>query len=107
MTTPIPDEGLEVAKSALKLRVKAQLRLGLGSLAGVLIGRHIVPAGWLDDGMLDIIAGLIFGVVAVYWQDARAWLQHSRLWQLANNKRVPDDVIRPVAPPSDGTEPQA
>lgn len=104
MTDPIPNEGLEIAKSALKLRVKAQLRLGLGSLAGVLIGRHLIPAGWLDDSMLDIIAGLIFGVIAVYWQDARAWLQHSRLWKLANDDRVPSDLIRPVAPPETGTD---
>ncbi len=107
MADPIPDNGLEVAKSALKLRAKAQLRIGLAAIAGSLVGKHILPAGLLDDTLLDALTAIIFAGSAVYWQDARTLLQHTRLWKLATNPRVPDDLVRPVAPPSPGTEPQA
>jgi len=100
MATPaIPDEGLEVAKSALKARAKAQLRIGLATVAGMLVGKHILPAGMLDDTLLDAIAAILFAGIAAYWQDARAALIHSRFWQLATNRRVPADIIRPVAAP--------
>lgn len=46
MTDPaIPSDGLEVAKSALETRAKGQLRIALASIAGMLVGKHILPAG--------------------------------------------------------------
>lgn len=103
---PIPDEGLEVAKSAIKLRFKAQLRIGLAGFAGMLVGKHILPSGLVDDTLLDALTSIVFAAVAVYWQDARAWLQHQRLWDLATNPKVPPEIIRPVTPPETPTEPQ-
>lgn len=100
MSDPIPDDGLEVAKSALKLRAKAQLRLVLASVAGMLVGKHILPAGLLDDTVLDALSALLFAAIAAYWQDARAVLQHARLWILAQSHRVPNDLIRPEPPTS-------
>ena len=86
---------IEVAKSALAIRAKAQLRIALASIAGMLIGKHILPAGLLDDTLLDALAAVVFAGIAAYWQDARAVLTHSRLWKLAVSRLVPDTLVRP------------
>ena len=86
---------IEVAKSALVQRAKAQLRIALASVAGMLIGKHILPAGLLDDTMLDALAAVIFAGGAAYWQDFRAVLTHSRLWRLAVSPAVPNSLVRP------------
>lgn len=92
---PVAATPIDVAKSALAVRAKAQLRIALAGLAGALVSKHILPAGLLDDTLLDGLAGVILAGAAAYWQDFRAMLNHSRLWALAINKRVPDDLVRP------------
>lgn len=96
MTDTVP-EAIEVAKSALAVRAKAQLRIALASIAGMLVGKHILPAGLLDDTLLDAIAAALFAGAAAYWQDFRAKLTHSRLWALAVSRLVPDALVRPKA----------
>ena len=89
---PTPIEG---AKSALAARAKAQLRIALAAFAGMLVGKHILPPGLLDNQALDALTALIAAGTAAYWQDFRAILTHSRLWGLAISKRVPNDLVRP------------
>ena len=92
-TTPI-----DVVPTATQLQIKGQVRIILAALAGALIGRHILPAWLGSDTIVDALSALVMIGVASAWQWARVRLQHSRLWQLATNKRVPDDLIRPATP---------
>lgn len=97
-TPDLPDAGLQIAKQAIALRAKAQLRIAVAALAGMLIGKHILPAGLVDDTLLDAITAIVLAGAVAFWQDFRVRLQHSRLWALATNPRVPDDLVRPTQP---------
>ncbi|WP_267386548.1 hypothetical protein [Sphingomonas sp. GC_Shp_3] len=92
-TTPIV-----VDPSAVKIQIKGQVRIILAALAGALIGRHVLPSWLGSDTVLDALSALVMIAIASVWQWARVRLQHSRLWQLAINPRVPADLARPAAP---------
>ena len=89
---PMP---VDVAKSVVTSQVKAQLRIGLAALAGMMVGKHLLPASMNNDAMLDAICALIFGGIAAGWQWGRTVIEHCRWWQLAVDPRVPNDLVRP------------
>jgi hypothetical protein len=96
---------IDVTPSAASLQVKAQLRILLAAVAGALVGKHILPAGIINDTLLDALAAMAMIGLASAWQWARVRLQHSRLWSLAINRRVPDDLVRPATPIIQGEAP--
>lgn len=100
MSDPIPAGGLTVEQSALATQVKAQVRIAMAALAGVLLGR-LVDRGWLPEalasnGTAELIVGVVLYAVPAIWQFWRVRLQHLRLWTLAWSRHVPDELIRPA-----------
>ena len=91
---------IDVAASAAQLQIKGQLRIILAALAGAMVGKHLLPAALADNTVIDAVSALIMMGVASAWQWARVKLVHSRFWALATSKRVPDDLVRPSAPPT-------
>jgi hypothetical protein len=87
---------IDVKPTATDQQIKAQVRLILAALAGAMVGKHILPRELANDVVLDAVSALIMIGLASAWQWARVKLQHSRLWKLATNPRVPDDLVRPV-----------
>jgi hypothetical protein len=87
---------IAVAPTATEQQIKAQVRLALAAIAGALIGKHILPAGLINDTLLDALAAMVMMGLASAWSWARVKLQHSRFWALAINRRVPDDLVRPA-----------
>jgi len=95
MTDPIPPAGLKVAPTVGATQLKAQLRIGLAAVAGMLVGRQVLPAGLVNDTTLDVATAIaIYGLTAG-WQWFRVRLQHSRWWAMAIDPRVPADLVRP------------
>ena len=96
---PMP---ITVAPSDAPQQVKAQVRILLAAVAGALVGKHIVPAELVNDATLDAVSALVMVGLASGWTAARVRLQHTRLWRLAIDPRVPNDLVQPAsALPSD------
>ena len=95
--TTIP---IDVAKSVVMNQAKGQLRIALagiaGAIAGSAFGHRYLPPGLFNSTLIDAVAVLVIYGLTAGWQWARVRLQHSRLWQLAINPRVPNDLVRPA-----------
>lgn len=98
---------VEVAASAAPQQVKAQVRMMLALVAGLVLGRlvdaHILPATLNNQPVIEAIVGIVVYGAASGWTYVRVRLQHSRLWSFALNPRVPNDIVRPK--PGDATGP--
>jgi hypothetical protein len=90
---PIP-LGLEVSRSALSGIAKAQLRIAIAAIGGALVLRKVLPAWLVNDGMVDLIAGVIILGVASAWSWVRARITHARFASLARDPEVPADRVQ-------------
>lgn len=74
--------------------IKSQLRIAIAAAGGALVGRAILPAGLLNDQVLDLLSGAAMVAIVAAWAWVRAKLSHSRFFAIAEDPRVPDAVAR-------------
>ena len=87
-------EPVVVPTSALPQQLKAQLRIGVAAVGGSLVLRHVLPAWAVNDQTVDYVVGLVMIAGAAAWAWVRAKLNHSRLFTIASDDRVPDAVAK-------------
>jgi hypothetical protein len=93
------DPEIQVARSALKTQAKAQLRLFMVAAGAALVAKQVLPAVLVNDQTIDLAVGAVLIAAASIWSWVRNQVEHSNWFKVAEDPRVPDEVVK-LAPPA-------